>query len=290
MQSKLGPASHQHSALLSALARPIPKVQSPNHFKSAQSPINEKKLEAIRRLFNEAVSKQTEQSKTIHLPFKNYHVLNSKWQVSSPHQPLVLLSQDEKSICFHPNNAGYFETHAARFNKPLRVNAFTYWQMRLDRSACTGTSVMIGLGQRDSSLILDGYTDLLGADSKSWGLSIKGHTLHKGQSSLFCDALSELETNTIGCLFDGYRGSLAFFVNGQFKGVAFRDIPLNKRNEQEFDLYPMVSSTTANSVLTIENVYESFPSLQELCSAEIQKDEKLSGANILSRSVFKRYF
>jgi hypothetical protein len=297
LQTKLGPSSQQHSVLLSALAKPVQKVnssQSSHLFKpmiSSQS--SEKKLEAIRQLFAQASQRQ---ESSIPLPFKTHHKLNSKWSSElfsseSQPQPPVLISQDEKSICMHPNNLGYFQTHAAKFNRPLRVNAFTYWQVKLDSSACTGTSVMIGVGQRDSPLIRDGYKDLLGVDSTSWGLSIKGHTLHNGQSSTFCEALPECETNTIACLFDGYRGSLAFYVNGKFRGVAFRDMPLNKRNQAEFDLFPMISSTVANSVFSVEFAYESFPTLQELCSNVIQKEgEDCVDASFLSQSVFKRYF
>jgi hypothetical protein len=298
MQIKIqpGPASHSHSALLSALARPIQKPKQ-HHYQldSTTAVINDKKLEAIRQLFDKATVTTNAHSQPQVVPFKNYHKLNLNWSnnVTNKQQqsPPVLISADTKSICLHPSGLGYFETHAGRLHKPLRVNAFTYWQIRMDTSACSGTSVMIGVGQRNTPLVLNGYTDMLGVDATSWGLSTKGYLLHGGRRTIgFCEPLAELETHTIGCLFDGYRGSLAFYVDGQFKGVAFRQIPLNKRNDAELDLFPMVASTVSNSVFTCEFSYESFPSLQELSAAVVKREEGYFGSGYLERSVFSRFF
>ncbi len=153
-----------------------------------------------------------------------------------------------------------------------------------------GTSVMIGIGTREASLMSDGYLNLIGIDKFSWGLSNKGHLWHDNISRNFCDSFDQTAEQQsdlkIGCLFDGYKGRLAYFKNGQFINLAFTNIPVNL-----YDLYPMVSSTVAKSIIRIESAYESFPSLSDLCRDKLLRDKKsLSAAQCIPYSFLNWFY
>lgn len=245
-------------------------------------PVNEKSIAAIKQLL------KTNQDKleSAQVPFKNYHRLDWKWSASLIRP--VLISNDACSVCLHPDNTGFFETHSIRGERPLRPNAYTYWQVRIASGLVHGTSVMIGVGTQHASLHSLGYMDLIGIDKHSWGLSTKGHVLHDNKQRSYCDPFAELDSHVVGCLYDGYSGRLAFYLNGEYKGVAFTNV--NKPNDQTTNLsssptllYPMISSTVANSVFRLEFAYESFPTLQEICSIQIKNKFDLGN------SIYKRF-
>jgi hypothetical protein len=252
--------------------------------------ISDKKLELLKQIFEMS----SLQSKSIltpkNIPFKKYHNLNLNWDLDNQQLP-ILASNDQKTICIHPFSQGYFETHSVRANKPLRLNAYTYWEFRIPAGGLpSGTSAMIGLCSKQTELISLGYADLLGADKSSWGLSLtSGHLKHDNQlnSGVYCEPICgrDDEETTIGCLFDGYKGRLAFYLNGLFKGVAFE----NMMNHINCELYPAVSSTVSNSIFTIQNSFESFPTLQELCASMIQRNGSFYNALSEDLAFYERF-
>lgn len=225
------------------------------------------------QLFATSATKETAEAANI--PFKNHKLLNLKWSPpttqtttaeTGTEQPSHLISSDSKTVCFHPYCAGCFETNAVRATQPLRRNAYTYWEISLKESTCQGTSVMIGVGTAQASLNSIGYLNLIGIDKCSWGLSNKGQLWHDNVCTSFCseDEIFATPDCRIGCLFDGYTGRITYFKNGKLlnpqQACAFADLPVKR-----CDLYPMVSSTVAKSVLRLECAYESFPTLKDLC-------------------------
>lgn len=202
------------------------------------------------------VNKQTPEQNPSKIPINSaYHKIN--WQWTSASESLIF-SNDFKSVCIHSDCQSCFETEAVRADTPLKLNAFTYWEVSILNENLSGTSIQIGLGNKSASTKAFGYVNLLGSDSNSYGLSHVGQTWHANQSNQFYSPSNESQTK-IGCLFNGYTGSLSFFKNGTPLGVAFENIDMSK------DLFPMVSSTAAQSAFRIECVYESFPSLMDLC-------------------------
>ena len=217
-----------------------------------------------------------------HIPFKSYRMVDWSWDYEmdgccNTDSPPLLLSNDAKSVCFHPYCMGCFETNAIRGNKPLKLNAYTYWEVSLADGICAGTSVMVGIGRKSSKLNSNGYINLIGADKHSWGLSNKGFLWHDNKSTPYCypfEASESQEKLRIGCLFDGYTGRLCFFKNGVYMGVAFENLLMRNQNgvyDADHELYPMVSSTVSKSVIRLELVCENFASLKEMCRESVQQ-------------------
>jgi SPRY domain-containing SOCS box protein 3 len=72
----------------------------------------------------------------------------------------------------------------------------------------------------------------------------------------------------VGILFDGIAGTLSFFKDGCYLGVAFHG--LEKVNEH---LYPIVCSTAAKTEMTLSVMKRDFVSLQvRRFVAEMQKN------------------
>ena len=210
------------------------------------------------------------------IPIKNYRVLNLTWSNANStgiHEdlPSFILSNDSKSACIHPYCSGCFETYAIRTNQSLKRNCLTYWEISLKDYVCSGTSVMIGIGTKEAILASNGYLNLIGMDKNSWGLSNKGHLWHDNISKSFCDSFDDDKhcgrDIRIGCLYDGYSGRVAYFKDGKLIGVAFMNLPV------EIELYPMVSSTVAKSIIKLERAFESFPSLKELARSKCVQNQ-----------------
>lgn len=220
-------------------------------------------------------------------PFKNYQKLNWKWDISDNNKKdVVLYSNDPQVVMFHPSKS--FGTSAVRCDRPLSKNAFTYWQITLS-DRIFGTSIMIGIGTKEAKLSSIGYLNLLGIDANSWGLSHKGYLWHNNKSKPLTKAFDENKCVKIGCLFDGFKGRLAYFINDVYQGVAFDNIKVvkkqvktsdNMNNEYDGDeeieyLYPMISSTISQCIMKLDFCYQTFPTLQEICRSNVIKNNQL---------------
>lgn len=62
----------------------------------------------------------------------------------------------------------------------------------------------------------------------------------------FCNRFKENEATKIGILFDGIAGTLTYYKDDIFLGVAFRGL-----NEVREPLYPIVCSTAAKTEMVI---------------------------------------
>ncbi|XP_067849622.1 SPRY domain-containing SOCS box protein 3 isoform X3 [Heptranchias perlo] len=120
---------------------------------------------------------------------------------------------------------------------------------------------MVGAGTKQALLHLGNYQfiNMLGMDSESWGLSYKGTIWHGGQSRQYTEPFYEKAT-IIAVDLNLYDGTIAFYKNGHNLGVAFTGL-----NKVGVPLYPIVSSTTAETELQLGMRSCRFMSLQEQC-------------------------
>ncbi|RNA41719.1 SPRY domain-containing SOCS box 3 [Brachionus plicatilis] len=244
--------------LLAALNRPL------DHLK--QIPVvhlncKKESSDQVRMALDEFSSKH---ETSVSVPLKNYHVLNWNWLKSESDKQMY--SADLKTVCLHPFCAGCFKTDGVRVQQALKRNAFTYWQVEISKEALSGTSTMIGIGKAHKSLSSIGYLNLIGSDEISWGLSTRGLLWHNNNWVKYTEAIGDSAPVKIGCLFDGFSGRLSFFVNGAYMGLAFDNICMDE------PIFAMITSTVSKSLFKLLHVFESFPSLQDICKSNINKN------------------
>jgi SPRY domain-containing SOCS box protein 3 len=132
---------------------------------------------------------------------------------------------------------------------------------------------MIGIGTAQARLCSDNFSNLLGEDAHSWGLSHKGRLWHAGESRWYTRPFKERlhhpedddnDETTIAVLFDGREGTLTYYKNGVSLGVAFTGL-----QEVCGNLYPFVSSTAARTTMQLGPRRREFVSLQDRCRAVV---------------------
>lgn len=120
---------------------------------------------------------------------------------------------------------------------------------------------MFGVGTKHASLeIEDFFGNLIGRDDHSWGLNHKGFICHNGVDEKFCEPFEKRKAAIVGILFNGLNGTLEYFLNGTYLGVAFRGI-----NQKSGELFPVVCSPAYKSVMTLRNTKRWLSNLQERC-------------------------
>ncbi|XP_017786436.1 PREDICTED: SPRY domain-containing SOCS box protein 3 [Nicrophorus vespilloides] len=163
---------------------------------------------------------------------------------------------------FHPNwSSG---TAGIRGTRVLNQGRY-FWELRLNQRIF-GTSMMFGIGTKKARVHADTFTNLLGEDSHSWGLSHKGLLWHGGKWFEYTKPFRENESTTVGVLFDGIAGTLTYYKDGKSLGIAFRG--LNKVKEP---LYPIVSSTAAKTEMRLGIMRRDYINLQDRCRTVIVK-------------------
>ncbi len=276
--SRSTPSFAKTSVLLSSLLnKPIAKAV---HTKKASLRLNKHLLQS-----SIDIAKLARHKFSSEIPIKSaHHRVN--WQWSGSNDEAVVLSGDKKTVVFHPECESCFETDAVRGDKPLKAKAFTYWEVTvLNNVNLNGTSVQIGIGNQRAKVNSIGYLNLLGVDKNSYGLTHDGQAWHSGRPKNFCQAWSKdmnNQTITIGCLFNGFTGQLSYYKNGVLLGVAFESIDMSE------SLYPMVSSTVAQSGFRLELACETFPSLKDMCRSSVVNCQRFNlEKEVLPRSVLE---
>lgn len=127
-----------------------------------------------------------------------------------------------------------------------------------------GTSMMFGIGTKKACLHRNAFTNLIGEDDNSWGLSHKGLIWHGGLWAQYTIPFRENQATAVGILFDGVEGSLTFYKDGKCLGVAFKDL-----HQVREPLYPMVCSTACKTEMTLTYMRRDFVNLQDRCRAVI---------------------
>ncbi|KAK9872296.1 hypothetical protein WA026_017098 [Henosepilachna vigintioctopunctata] len=144
-------------------------------------------------------------------------------------------------------------------------NGRYFWEVHLTRRVF-GTSMMFGIGTQKARLHASSFTNLLGEDGNSWGLSHKGILWHDGFRTNYTEPFRENAVTRIGIYFDGIAGTITYFKDGVCLGVAFRG--LHKVKEP---LYPMISSTAAKTMMILNSMRREYIDLQDRCRYVIVK-------------------
>ncbi|KAK4874170.1 hypothetical protein RN001_013530 [Aquatica leii] len=123
---------------------------------------------------------------------------------------------------------------------------------------------MIGVGT--SKLVLSNwkfkFSSMLGYDTESWGYSYRGEIQHNG---LVCRYGSYFTIGSlVGVHLDMWTGTLQYYLNRRPLGIAFKSL-------KNYDLYPMVSSTAAQSSMRITCCLSQEPTLQAECLKTLQQ-------------------
>lgn len=161
---------------------------------------------------------------------------------------------------FHPNwSSG---TAGVRGTRVLN-NGRYYWEIQVSQRVF-GTSMMFGIGTKKACLHRHAFTNLIGEDENSWGMSHKGLLWHRGLWAQYTQPFRENQATTVGLLFDGVEGTLTFYKDGKCLGVAFKNL-----HQVREPLLPMVCSTACKTEMTLTYMRRDFVNLQDRCRAVI---------------------
>lgn len=196
----------------------------------------------------------------------------------------VVLSNDNRDVMFHPVYSS--GTAAVRGQEVLKQNVHYYWEIKM-LTNLYGTDIMVGVG---TSKVVPAewklrFCSMLGFDGESWGYSYMGKIQH---GKLSCNYGSRFSVGSlIGVHLDMCAGTLEYYLNRKPLGVAFRGL-------KNHELYPMVSSTAAQSAMRITCALSEVPTLQMECLKLITNNVSLLkqywSIPGLARMVGKRYF
>ncbi|XP_076260903.1 SPRY domain-containing SOCS box protein 3 isoform X2 [Rhynchophorus ferrugineus] len=177
----------------------------------------------------------------------------------------VKMSRKGKHVIFHPTYSS--GTAVVKGNKIFQQNCHYYWEIRI-MSELYGTDVMIGVGTTGFNFAdrRHEFCSLLGIDSNSWGYSYHGYIQHDKLVRQYGSPFGM--GSIIGLHLDMCNGTLEYFLNRKSLGVAFKDL-------KGKELYPMVSSTAANSTINICCCISRNPTLQLLCLGKIVEQRNL---------------
>ncbi len=178
----------------------------------------------------------------------------------------VSIHTDKHKITFHPNNSNC--TSAIRGTKILRKNMEHYFEVEM-HSPFFGHARQIGIGSEHTELennSLD-FSPLIGKDQSSWGVNYDGTKFHAGKKDKYVSVdPDKYGTIRVGVLYDSYYGTLSYKFNGKWGGVAFDRVITN------LNLYPMVCSSSVNSVFTLTHCCSVVMSLKGLCRGVIRQN------------------
>ncbi|ROT74641.1 putative protein gustavus isoform X3 [Penaeus vannamei] len=139
-----------------------------------------------------------------------------------------------------------------------------------------GTHAVVGVATAEAPLHSQGYQSLVGSNDQSWGWDLGRNKLYhnakQGNSGItYPSLLNNDETFVVPDKFyvvlDMDEGTLAFVVEGQYLGVAFRGLKGKK-------LYPIVSAVWGHCEITIRYIGGLDPEplpLMDLCRRVIRQ-------------------
>ncbi|XP_033118654.1 SPRY domain-containing SOCS box protein 3-like [Anneissia japonica] len=195
-------------------------------------------------------------------PVQNFCPDSWTWDLETKSHECRLEGDGFRRSFFHPNWSN--GTAGVRGTKALNGGHY-YWEIQINNRVF-GTSMMVGIGTKQARTHVDAFVNLLGENQFSWGLSHKGLTWHMGVSQIYTKPFPENQSTTIGVYFDGIQGTLSYYKDGIYLGVAFDGLD----NVKE-ELYPMMSSTAAKTIMTLTSAWREMSTLQERCRLVIMK-------------------
>ena len=115
-----------------------------------------------------------------------------------------------------------------------------------------GTHAVVGVGTADAPLHCVGYQSLVGSNKESWGWDLGRNKLYhdmKNQPGITYPTVLNSDENFVVpdsflVILDMDEGTLSFMVDGQYLGVAFRNLKGKK-------LYPIVSAVWGHCEITM---------------------------------------
>ena len=161
-----------------------------------------------------------------------------------------------EAVHFHP--VWTMSTVAVRGTRILNGGQY-YWEIETGKRLY-GTSIMFGIGTEKARMSMRDFVNLLGADENSWGLNHRGVLWHKNKSRCYTDSFEEDTPTRIGLYFNGLEGTLSYYKDGKYLGIAFSGL-----DKIEEPLFPMLSSSAARIELRLSSQKRAFHSLQDRC-------------------------
>lgn len=165
-----------------------------------------------------------------------------RWELPPRRESWVALHDDDKQVIFHPFYSS--GTAVIRGNAPMELNRHYYFEVKM-LTEPYGTDIMVGIGSEklNVSEVLYDYRSLLGGTEESYGISYTGAICQNAMVTH--DSPGFVKGTLIGVKVDMFQGTLEFFLNREPHGIVVTDL----RKHQI--LYPMLSSTTAQSSLRL---------------------------------------
>lgn len=187
---------------------------------------------------------------------------NWTWHRRDKSPEVRLYGNNFQSALFHPNwSSG---TAGVRGTRMLN-NGRYFWELHLSKRIF-GTSMMFGIGTKKARLHADSFTNLIGEDANSWGLSHKGLLWHAGARTHYTKPFRENVHTVIGIYFDGIAGTLSYYKDKKCLGVAFRGL-----HQVKEPLYPIICSTAAKTEMVLSTTRRDYINLQDRCRSVIVK-------------------
>jgi hypothetical protein len=121
------------------------------------------------------------------------------------------------------------------------VNRFS---VRIDRMEKQGNGWDVSIGVTTEKQDRCDGTALVGYNQHSWGMVATGQKMYDGESYPYGEILNEGDVITV--MLNHQNSELEFFVNGESRGVAFRNLPLHQ------PIYPAISSICKDFRFTME--------------------------------------
>ncbi|XP_054155906.1 SPRY domain-containing SOCS box protein 4-like [Oppia nitens] len=180
------------------------------------------------------------------------------WDCNDKSNEVVMYGPDLVTAHFHPKWSN--GTAAVRGTRIVnRCSARFYWEIEIS-DRIFGTSMMFGVATKSARLHADSFVNIVGEDQHSFGLSHKGLLWHNGRWQSYTRPFRENESTTVGLLYDSREGTLSYFKDRIFLGIAFTGL-----NLIDDDLYPIISSTAAKTEMTVSNMRREYYNLQDRC-------------------------
>lgn len=213
-----------------------------------------------------------------------------RWTVNDPLRPVVL-SQERLSVTFHPRKS--VGCAAVLGDKPLLKHMEHFFEVFMAKPF-HGQARMVGVGNKYAPLqsASKDFYPLIGKDTNSWGFNYTGEVLHDSNRQPYIKLGPDALKNGlhVGVYYDSYYGNLAFSINGRSPGLAFKNIPFM------IDLHAMISSSSANSTISLVSSHSSVMSLKALCRGTVRmytKEESIEKLpvppHIISYLMFRTY-
>jgi SOCS box./SPRY domain. len=189
---------------------------------------------------------------------------NWKWNYLDCSDGVRLDDPDSRVASFHANlNHDLVGVRGTR----VLNNGRYYWELQVTSSSVVART-LFGIATKKMPLDLVYFPETM--PNKGWFLTHVGLLWHSGEFSNYKGRFLHHFETPIGVLFDGISGTLSYYINGKYVGVAF-----NRLNEVKDALYPFVALSSDNAAITLTKMTKEFVNLQGRCRAVILKRVKV---------------